>query len=128
MTRVGVGIILERHLEKLVATEHFIGERIVVLGDSTVVDYPYLRTVPDNLRRLIRLARYKTSRRTEGVTIGAPGMSALEYYAFADRIVASRPDQVVFPINLASFSNRWRSGFDRRESIGWIPPVGFPTS
>lgn len=123
LTGIGVGLILDLHSENLVASQHFPGERIVVLGDSTVIDYPYERAVPDNMRRLLR---GRAPRKTLVIPIAAPGMSAPEYYAFADLIVANRADQVVFPINLASFSNRWRSGFNRRESIGWMPMHRLP--
>lgn len=120
---IGVGIILEMHAANLEASQHVVAERIVVLGDSTVVDYPFGRTVPDSLRRVLRS---RASRRTLVIPLAAPGMSASEYYAFADLIAANRPDQVVFPINLASLSSRWRSGFNRRESIGWIPTSRLP--
>jgi len=120
---IGIGRILELHAANLEASQRVVAERIVVLGDSTVVDYPFGRSVPDNLRRVLRA---RTSQKTLVIALAAPGMSAPEYYAFADLIVEYRPQQVVFPINLASLSNRWRSGFNRRESIGWIPLSRLP--
>jgi len=115
---IGIGRILELHAANLEAAQRVVAERIVVLGDSTVIDYPYGRSLPDNLRRVLRRS---TKQKSLVIPLAAPGMSAPEYYAFADLIAEYRPHQVVFPINLASLSNRWRSGFNRRESIGWIP-------
>jgi hypothetical protein len=81
--------------------------------------------VPDSLRKLLRK---KASRVIEVISLAMPGMSGLEYYAFADRIAATRLAQVVAPINLASLSVHWRSGFDQVESVGWIRRAVYPTS
>ena len=115
---IGVGMVLELRNQNLAASHRLVADRIVVLGDSTVVDYPPGRSVPDNLRRL--MAR-DAPRMTLVIPIASPGISAPEYYAFADRIVANRPDQVVVAINLATLSPRWRVQTKRMESIGWMP-------
>jgi hypothetical protein len=120
---IGFGLMLSNRTEKLVASPRSRYDRIIVLGDSTVSEYPRGRSVPDSLRKLLRK---KASRVIEVISLAIPGMSGLEYYAFADRIAATRPDQVVIPINLASLSVHWRSEFDRVESLGWIPPSRLP--
>jgi hypothetical protein len=120
---IGFGIMLEKRTEKLMASPRSRFERIVVLGDSTVIEYPRGRTVPDNLRSVLGQQALRT---IEVIALALAGMSGPEYYAFADRIVATHPDQIVVPINLASFSLHWRSEFDRLESIGWIPARRLP--
>jgi len=120
---IGFGIIVSKRTDELVELRHSNYERIIVLGDSTVVDYPPGRSVPDNLRRLLRS---EASRKIEVISLAIPGMSGFEYYAFADRIAATHPDQVVVPINLASLSDHWRNEFDRVESVGWIPLSRLP--
>jgi hypothetical protein len=115
---IGIGRVLELHAANLEAAQRVVAERIVVLGDSTVIDYPRGRTVPDNLRRVLRNS---TSQKTLVIPLAVPGIGALEYYAFADRIVAEQSHQVVLPINLASLSGPWRNDFNRTESSGWIP-------
>lgn len=122
-----VGIIFGRTLsnrtDKLVASPRSRYDRIIFLGDSTVSEYPPGKSVPASLRRLLRK---KASRATEVISLAMPGMSGLEYYAFADRIAATHPDQVVMPINLASLSVHWRGEFDQVESVGWILPSRLP--
>ena len=120
---IGFGVMLSKRTEKLVAFSRSRYERIIVLGDSTVSEYPRGRSVPDNLRKLLQS---ESSRVIEVIALAMPGMSGFEYYAFADRIAATDPDQVVVPINLASLSVHWRSEFDRVESVGWIPPSRLP--
>lgn len=116
---IGFGMILSARTDSLAASGRLPYERVIVLGDSTVIDYPHGRSVPDDLRRMLR---QRASRTIEVIPLAEPGMSALEYYAFADRIARTHPDQIVVPINLASFSAKWRREFDRVEAFGWIDP------
>lgn len=115
---IGFGMILEVRAERLAVTRILSNERIIVLGDSTVVDYPAGQSVPDHLRRLLNTGGTK---RFEVIPLAEAGMASPEYYAFADRIAEMRPDQIVVPINLASLSESWRhSEFNRIESVGWL--------
>ena len=68
---IGVGRMLELHAANLEAAKRVVAERIVVLGDSTVIDYPRGRTVPDHLRRLLRSS---TSQKTLVIPLAAPGI------------------------------------------------------
>jgi len=93
--------------------------RIAFLGDSTVIHYPGLHTVPHQLQQALG------SLQREGITarvysFGYPAMGPFEYYFLADLVRSGHPDQVVLTFNLATPSERWRQLYARPELAGWV--------
>jgi len=104
-------------------------DRVAFLGDSTVMAYP----MPDQVPALLD---QELDSRKPGLfrvfSLASPGMGALDYYSFAGVVAAARPERVILPVNLQSFSGAWRNHWNRPESLAWIEPrrivgaVGLP--
>ena len=94
-------------------------EQIAFLGDSMVMAYGKGRTVPERLQQ--RLDATTREGRFAVHSLAAPGMGPFDFYFVAERVARARPDQVILPINLTSFSAPWRHTFSRPQLAGLLP-------
>jgi hypothetical protein len=100
-------------------------KRIAMLGDSTVDYYPRGEKIPDRLQQALeRSAPAGPSIKVTNLAFLALGPTA--YYFLADRIVASRPDLIVWEVSLTHASERWRRSLPRPELAGWMAPDRIP--
>ncbi len=97
-------------------------ERVALLGDSTMMRYPYSRQVSDRLRRALYRATGDRPRiRVSQLT--SEGHGTFDYYFIADVVVAVHPDQVLLAFNLSSFGAATRRQFARPELAGFLAPA-----
>jgi len=93
------------------------GKLVLVFGDSLVAGFGPARKIPDRLRQRFALDR------DPPVYVGSlamPATSAFDYYFLADLLLPTKPDAVVFFLNLASFSEDWRRLLLKPQLVGWV--------
>jgi hypothetical protein len=97
---------------------------ILVLGDSTVVNYEGTLNVPQRLQRVLR----QESRSFDVIDDGFPGSGYGIYLLLADEIARAAPDLVVVNFNLGSFGRGWAGRFAavRVGASGWLSPARLP--
>jgi hypothetical protein len=97
---------------------------ILVLGDSTVVNYEGTLNVPQQLRRVLR----PEARAYDVISNGFPGSGYGIYFLLADEIARASPDVVVVNFNLGTFGRGWARRFApvRVGASGWLSPSRLP--
>jgi hypothetical protein len=97
---------------------------ILVLGDSTVMNYETRPNVPLRLQ----LALNPGSSAYDVIQGGYPGSGYGIYFLLADEIKRAAPDAVVVNINLGTFGRNWAADFApvRVGASGWLAPGRLP--
>lgn len=94
-------------------------ERVVLLGDSTLMSYPRDRRVSDRLLRAVNRAT-RDRPRVRVYRLASFGQGPFDYYFLADVIVSAHPDQALLAFNLSSFGVAL---FARPELAGFVRPA-----
>jgi len=98
-------------------------QRVIMLGDSTVIQAAGGRALPEQLHEeLLRLR----PQAVEVQHLADFGISAFEYYAFAEKLTRTHPGVVVLAFNPRAFFDGWRSQWSRKEAYGWIEATRLP--
>jgi hypothetical protein len=99
-------------------------KRIVFIGDSTAVSYPYPERLPKLLQTRMREALPGSNLKV--ISFAYSGMHPSDHYFLSSMVMEGKPHAVVLAFNLASFDKNWVAKNTRPQLAGWVPPGRIP--